>query len=114
MKEMRLGISSNKLTEMRNSTELILILKGQGHVTVNKPIISIIYIVANMWQLCSEQILVDGGDSTRKLLQKIQQHLSNNKHMSVSFVSLRNSRVHLQNNSFILRKIVENLCDMAY
>ena len=33
--------------------------------------------------------------------------------MSVSFVSLRNTRVHLQNNTFILRKVVENHCDMA-
>ena len=36
------------------------ILKGQGHVTVNKPVISIIYIVAHTWPLCSVQILVDG------------------------------------------------------
>ena len=35
-------------------------LKGQGHVTVNKPVISIIYIVAHTWPLCSVQILVDG------------------------------------------------------
>ena len=34
--------------------------------------------------------------------------------MSVSFFSLRNSRVHLQNYSFILRKEVENLRDMGY
>ena len=35
-------------------------LKGQSHVTVNKPIISRIYIVAHKWSLCSVQILVDG------------------------------------------------------
>ena len=35
-------------------------LKGQGYVTVNKPVISRIYIVAHMWPLCSVQILVDG------------------------------------------------------
>ena len=35
-------------------------------------------------------------------------------HMSVSFVPLRNSRVHLPNNTFILRKVVENLCDRNY
>ena len=35
-------------------------LKGQGHVTVNKPAISIIYIIAHTWPLCSAQILVDG------------------------------------------------------
>ena len=33
--------------------------------------------------------------------------------MSVSFVSLRNSRVHLQINTFILRNVVLNLCDDA-
>ena len=33
---------------------------GQGHITVNKPVISVIYIVAHMWPLCSAQILVDG------------------------------------------------------
>ena len=31
-----------------------------GHVTVNKPVISKIYIVAHTWPLCSVQILVDG------------------------------------------------------
>ena len=36
------------------------ILKGQGQVTVNKPVISMIYIVAHTWPLCSAQILVDG------------------------------------------------------
>ena len=35
-------------------------LKAQGHVTVNKLVISIIYIVAHTWPLCSAQILVDG------------------------------------------------------
>ena len=35
-------------------------LKGQGHVTVNKIIISMIYIVAGTWPLCCAQILVDG------------------------------------------------------
>ena len=41
-------------------TKLSLKGKGQGHVTVNKPIMSRIYIVANTWPLCSVQILVDG------------------------------------------------------
>ena len=35
-------------------------LKEQGHVTVNKPVISIIYIVSRTWPLCSAEILVDG------------------------------------------------------
>ena len=35
-------------------------LKGQGHIPVNKPFISKIYIVAHTWPLCSVQILVDG------------------------------------------------------
>ena len=36
-------------------------LKGQGHVTANKPVIFIIYIVAHTWPLCSAQTLVDMG-----------------------------------------------------
>ena len=35
-------------------------LKGQGHITANKPVISMIYIVTHTWPLCSAQILVDG------------------------------------------------------
>ena len=35
-------------------------LKGQGHVTVNKPVISRIHIVAHTWPLCSAYVLVDG------------------------------------------------------
>ena len=35
-------------------------LKAQDHVTVNKPVISMIYIIAHTWPLCSAQILVDG------------------------------------------------------
>ena len=35
-------------------------LKAQGHVTVNKPVISMIYIASHTWPLCSAQILVDG------------------------------------------------------
>ena len=34
--------------------------------------------------------------------------------MNVSFVSLRSTRVHLQNNTFVLRKEVESHCDMAF
>ena len=35
-------------------------LKGQRHVTVNKPVISMICIITHTWPLCSAQILVDG------------------------------------------------------
>ena len=35
-------------------------MKEQGHVTVNKPVISMIYIVGHTWPLFSAQILVDG------------------------------------------------------
>ena len=35
-------------------------LQGQGHITVNKAVISIIYIVVHTWPLCSAQILMDG------------------------------------------------------
>ena len=34
-------------------------LKRQGHVTVNKAVISRIYIVVQMWPFSSEQLLVD-------------------------------------------------------
>ena len=36
------------------------------------------------------------------------------QHMNVSLASRRSSRVRLQNRTFILRKVVENLCDMAF
>ena len=45
-------------------------LKGKGPATVNKPVVSIIYIVAQTRPLCSAQISVDVGVSTRKLLSK--------------------------------------------
>ena len=35
-------------------------LKRKGHVAVNKPVISRIYIVAHTWPLYSVQLLVDG------------------------------------------------------
>ena len=42
------------------SVNFVLVLQGQGHVTVNKPVIFRIYIIVNTWPLCSAQILVDG------------------------------------------------------
>ena len=36
------------------------------------------------------------------------------QHTSISFGSLRYSNVRIQNNFFILRKVVEDLSDMAY
>ena len=82
-------------------------LKGTGHVTVNKPVISIIYIVVHTWPLCSGQILVDGVNPLESYLQISTNISAIVQHMSVSFVSLRSSRVHLQNNTFILRKAVK-------
>ena len=79
-------------------------LKGQGHVTVNKPVISIIYIVVHMWPLCSAQILVDGVNPQESYFRKSTNISAIIQHMSVSFVSLRSSRVRLQNNTFILKK----------
>ena len=89
-------------------------VKVQSHVTLNKPVISIIYIVSHTWPLCSAQIVMDAVNSLESYFQKSTNISAIVQHMSVSFVSLRSSRVHLQNNTFILRKIVENLCDMAY
>ena len=88
-------------------------LKGEVHVAVNKPAISRIYIVDHTWPLCSVQILVDGVNPLESYFQKSTSISPIVQHMSVSFVSLRRSRVHFQNNAFILRKIMENHCDMA-
>ena len=73
----------------------VLILKVQGHITVNKPVISIIYIVAHTWQLCSAQILVDGVNPLESYFQKSTNISAIVQHMSVSFVSLQSTRVHL-------------------
>ena len=51
------------------------------------------------------------GESILKLILKIHQYLCNR--MSVSVVSLRSTGVHLINIAYILRKVVENHCDMA-
>ena len=54
------------------------------------------------------------GEFTIKLLQKSTNISAILQRMSVWFISLENSRVHLQNNTYNLRKVVENLCDMGY
>ena len=57
------------------------------------------------------------GESTIDLLLKIHRYLlqlCNPTTYEFSFVSLRNSKTHLQNDAFILRNLVGNLCDMAY
>ena len=77
------------------------ILKAQGHVTVNKPVISIIYIVSHTWPLCSVQILVDGVNPLESYFQKSTNISVIVQHMSVSFVSLQSSRAHLQNSTVI-------------
>ena len=92
---------------------LKLPLKVQGHVTVNKPVISIIYIGSPMWPLCSAQNLVDGVNPLESFFQKSTNISAIIRNMSVSFVSLQSSRVHLQNSTVILRNIIEDLCDTA-
>ena len=90
-------------------------LKELCHVTVNKPVISIIYIVVHTWPLYSEQILVDGVDLLESSFQKSTNTSAIVPHvMSVSFVSLQSSRVHLQSSIVILRNTVEDFCDTAY
>ena len=50
-----------KCQDITDSTgDIELDLKGQRHVTVKKPVISMIYIVSHTWPLCSAQILVYG------------------------------------------------------
>ena len=100
--------------EISDCLEIKFGLKGLGHITVNKPVISIIYIVAHTWPLCSAQILVDGVNPQQSYFQKSTNMSAIVQLMNVSFVSLRSSRVHLQNNTFILRKVVEYLYDMAH
>ena len=53
------------------------------------------------------------GESTQKLLLKSTNISAIVQRKSVLVVSLRSARVHLQNNTFILRKVVENHCDKA-
>ena len=45
---------------LKDKISIRFYLKGQGHVTVNKLVISRIYIVSHTWAFCSVQILVDG------------------------------------------------------
>ena len=54
------------------------------------------------------------SESKKSYLQKSTNIYAIARHMSVSFVSLRSTRVHLQNTTLILRKVVENQCDMTY
>ena len=89
----------------------MLSLKAQGHVTVNKHVISIIYIVSHTWPLCSAKILVDGVNPLECYFQKSTIIYAIVKHISVSFVSLQSSRVRLRNITVILRNIVEDICD---
>lgn len=46
--------------EMRYTKFMKRMLKGPDHVTINKPVMSIIYIVSHTYQLCSAQSLMDG------------------------------------------------------
>ena len=55
-KKLRIWASTKSylnLSDFSYSDFLTSFLKGQGHVAVNKPVISIIYIVAHTWPLCS-------------------------------------------------------------
>ena len=52
-------------------------LKGQGHVTVNKPVISRINVVAHTWPFVFCTDFCGWGESTVKLLIEIHQHLCN-------------------------------------
>ena len=92
-----------------NHSTHVISLKGQGHVSVNKPAISMIYIVAHTWPLCSAQTLVDGLNPQKSYVQKSTNTSAILFCTSVGFVSLQNSGVHLRNNIFILIKVVENL-----
>ena len=79
-------------------------LKALGHVTVNKPVISIIYVVVHTWPLCFAQISVDGVNPLESYFQKSTNISAIVQHISVSFVSLQSSRLHLQSSTVILKK----------
>ena len=64
---------------------------SQGHVTVNKPVISIIYIVAHTWPLCSAQILVDGVNPLESYFQKSTNISAIVQHMSVFLYEAKES-----------------------
>ena len=93
-------------------------LKGPGHVTVNKPDISIIYIAVKKYPLCSAQILVDRVNPQKSSFEKPPppppRDPCNRTTYDCFICFSRTSRVHLQNNTFILRKVVENLCVKDY
>ena len=79
---------------LATSQFLLCFLKGHGRVTVNKPVISTVYIVdytVYTWPLCSAQILVHGVNPQESYFQ-----ISTNI-FAIVFVSLQSSRVHLQN-----------------
>ena len=57
--------------------------------------------------------LVDGVNPHKRYFEESTNIFAIIQHMSVSVVSLRSTRVHLQNNSFHFGKVVANLCDMA-
>ena len=66
-----------------------MFLKEQGHVTVNKPVISLIYIfAAYTWPLCSAQILVDGANAYDSYFQNSTNIFAIVQDMSVSYLSL--------------------------
>ena len=54
------------------------------------------------------------GESTRKLLPNIHQYLCNRKTNKRWVLFSSKLKSPSSNNTFILRKTVENLCDMAY
>ena len=70
--------------------------KGLGNITVNKPVISIIDIVAHTWLLCYAQICVNGLNPPWNYSCKSVSVIAIVQQISVSFDSLRNTIVHLQ------------------
>ena len=63
------------------------VLKGQGHVAVNKPVSSKMYIVAHTYIVfCAD--FGGWGESTRKLRPKIHQYLCNRTTYECSLIWL--------------------------
>ena len=80
-------------------------LKGLAHVTVNKPVIAMISFIFGMCPLFSVHMLLDGVNAEKLYVQKSTNISAFLQHMNVMLLSFLNSKIHPQNNTFILKDI---------
>ena len=87
--------------------------KGQSHVTVIKRYLNYLHCFPHVSIVfCTN--FGGRGESRIILLLEVYRYLCNLAAYEYLFVSLRSSKVYLQNNPSIWRKLVENQCGMAY